>query len=90
MSLSIANRFGNEGPPYDLQENRQAPDGAVADQGNTRDRHDQIGIPPNRYSGHYRGWIEAYKLSVVGLTLASKVRASLKRVNDDLGSSDRQ
>jgi activator of HSP90 ATPase len=20
----------------------------------------QIGIPPNRYSGHYRGWIEAY------------------------------
>ena len=20
----------------------------------------QIGVPPNRYSGHYRGWIEAY------------------------------
>jgi hypothetical protein len=20
----------------------------------------QIGIPPNRYSGHYRGWIETY------------------------------
>lgn len=20
----------------------------------------QIGVPPHRYSGHYRGWIEAY------------------------------
>jgi len=23
-------------------------------------RFTQIGIPPHRYSGHYRGWIEAY------------------------------
>jgi len=23
-------------------------------------RFTQIGIPPDRYSGHYRGWIEAY------------------------------
>jgi activator of HSP90 ATPase len=23
-------------------------------------RFTQIGIPPNRYSGHYRGWIETY------------------------------
>jgi activator of HSP90 ATPase len=23
-------------------------------------RFTQIGIPPNRYSGHFRGWIEAY------------------------------
>jgi hypothetical protein len=26
----------------------------------TRLHFTQIGIPPNRYSGHYRGWIEAY------------------------------
>jgi len=23
-------------------------------------RFTQVGIPPNRYSGHYRGWIETY------------------------------
>jgi hypothetical protein len=28
--------------------------------GGTRLKFTQIGIPPNRYSGHYRGWIEAY------------------------------
>lgn len=28
--------------------------------GGTRLRFTQIGIPPNRYSGHYRGWIETY------------------------------
>ena len=26
----------------------------------TKLRFTQIGIPPNRYSGHYRGWIETY------------------------------
>ena len=26
--------------------------------GGTRLKFTQIGIPPNRYSGHYRGWIE--------------------------------
>ena len=26
----------------------------------TRLKFTQIGIPPNRYSGHYRGWIETY------------------------------
>lgn len=26
----------------------------------TRLEFTQIGIPPHRYSGHYRGWIEAY------------------------------
>jgi activator of HSP90 ATPase len=26
----------------------------------TRLRFTQIGVPPNRYSGHYRGWIETY------------------------------
>lgn len=28
--------------------------------GGARLRFTQIGIPPHRYSGHYRGWIEAY------------------------------
>jgi activator of HSP90 ATPase len=28
--------------------------------GGTRLRFTQIGIPPLRYSGHYRGWIETY------------------------------
>ena len=28
--------------------------------GGSRLEFTQIGIPPNRYSGHYRGWIEAY------------------------------
>ena len=26
----------------------------------TKLRFKQIGVPPNRYSGHYRGWIETY------------------------------
>ena len=28
--------------------------------GGTRLRFVQIGVPPSRYSGHYRGWIETY------------------------------
>ena len=28
--------------------------------GGSRLKFTQIGIPPRRYSGHYRGWIEAY------------------------------
>jgi activator of HSP90 ATPase len=28
--------------------------------GGSRLKFTQIGIPPSRYSGHYRGWIEAY------------------------------
>ena len=28
--------------------------------GGTRLKFTQIGIPPNRFSGHYRGWIETY------------------------------
>jgi activator of HSP90 ATPase len=28
--------------------------------GGSKLRFTQIGIPPHRYSGHYRGWIEAY------------------------------
>ena len=26
----------------------------------TKLKFTQIGVPPNRYSGHYRGWIETY------------------------------
>ena len=29
--------------------------------GGTKLKFTQIGIPPNRYSGHYRGWIETYR-----------------------------
>src|SRR5262249_50322162 len=28
--------------------------------GGSKLKFTQIGIPPSRYSGHYRGWIEAY------------------------------
>ena len=28
--------------------------------GRSKLKFTQIGVPPNRYSGHYRGWIEAY------------------------------
>jgi len=28
--------------------------------GGSKLKFTQIGIPPNRYSGHYRGWIETY------------------------------
>jgi hypothetical protein len=28
--------------------------------GGTRSKFTQLGIPPHRYSGHYRGWTETY------------------------------
>lgn len=42
----------------------------------------QIGIPPTRYSGHYRGWIEAYwtpmkEIFATGAT-SEKTRARVK------------
>ena len=48
----------------------------------------QIGIPPNRYSGHYRGWIETYwtpmreLLESGALTdqTRSKIEADLERL----------
>jgi activator of HSP90 ATPase len=44
----------------------------------------QIGVPPNRYSGHYRGWIETYwtpmKEIFANGTISEKTRA---RVNAD-------
>jgi len=42
----------------------------------------QIGIPPGRYSGHYRGWIETYwtpmsEIFATG-TISDKTRARIK------------
>ena len=42
----------------------------------------QIGIPPDRYSGHYRGWIETYwtpmkEIFATG-TISEKTRARVK------------
>jgi hypothetical protein len=42
----------------------------------------QIGIPPSRYSGHYRGWIETYwtpmkEIFATG-AISNKTRARVK------------
>ena len=45
-------------------------------------RFTQIGIPPHRYSGHYRGWIEAYwtpmKEVLANGTISAKTRARVQ------------
>ena len=42
----------------------------------------QIGVPPHRYSGHYRGWIEAYwtpmKEVIADGEISDKTRARVK------------
>jgi uncharacterized protein YndB with AHSA1/START domain len=42
----------------------------------------QIGIPPNRYSGHYRGWVETYwtpmKEIFANGTISRETRAKVK------------
>ena len=42
----------------------------------------QIGIPPNRYSGHYRGWIETYWTPMKEIfengAISDKTRARVK------------
>lgn len=48
----------------------------------TRLKFTQIGVPPNRYSGHYRGWIETYwtpmqEIFATG-TISDKTRARVK------------
>jgi len=47
--------------------------------GGSRLTFTQIGIPPHRYSGHYRGWIETYwtpmKELLAGGALSEKTRA---------------
>src|SRR5262252_3513760 len=48
----------------------------------TRLEFTQLGIPPARYSGHYRGWIEAYwtpmKEILEGGKISEKTRARVK------------
>jgi len=50
--------------------------------GGSRLRFTQIGIPPHRYSGHYRGWIEAYWTPMKEVfaqgTISSKTRARVE------------
>ena len=50
--------------------------------GGTRLDFTQIGIPPHRYSGHYRGWIEAYwtpmKEVLASGAISAKTRARVK------------
>jgi activator of HSP90 ATPase len=45
-------------------------------------RFTQIGVPPHRYSGHYRGWIEAYwtpmKEVLANGQISEKTRARVK------------
>ena len=45
-------------------------------------RFTQIGVPPQRYSGHYRGWIEAYwtpmREVLAGGRISEKTRARVK------------
>jgi uncharacterized protein YndB with AHSA1/START domain len=44
----------------------------------------QIGVPPNRYSGHYRGWIEAYWTPMKEIfergRISEKTRRSVRKV----------
>jgi len=36
-------------------------------------RFTQIGVPPHRYSGHYRGWIEAYWTPMKEILASGKI-----------------
>jgi hypothetical protein len=36
-------------------------------------RFSQIGVPPHRYSGHYRGWIEAYGTPMKEVLASGKI-----------------
>lgn len=50
--------------------------------GGSRLKFTQIGIPPSRYSGHYRGWIETYwtpmKEIFAAGTISARTRARVK------------
>ncbi len=53
----------------------------------TRLRFTQIGVPPNRFSGHYRGWIETYwtpmKEVFANGEISDKTRARVKADKSD-------
>jgi activator of HSP90 ATPase len=50
--------------------------------GGSKLKFTQIGVPPHRYSGHYRGWIEAYwtpmKEVIANGKISDKTRARVK------------
>jgi Activator of Hsp90 ATPase homolog 1-like protein len=54
--------------------------------GGSRLEFTQIGVPPNRYSGHYRGWIEAYwtpmKEIFEGGGISGKTRRRVRKSRD--------
>ena len=51
-------------------------------EGGTKLGFTQIGVPPNRYSGHYRGWIETYWTPMKEIfadgVISGKTRARVK------------
>ena len=53
-----------------------------AEEGGTKLTFTQIGIPPERYSGHYRGWIETYWTPMQEVfehgAISAKTRARVK------------
>jgi activator of HSP90 ATPase len=53
----------------------------------------QIGVPPNRYSGHYRGWIEAYwtpmKEVIAKGQISEKTRTRVKASRENRIASGR-
>ena len=65
---------------FDIQ---KAPGGAKL-------RFTQIGIPPNRYSGHFRGWIETYwtpmKEVFANGEIGDKTRARVKADKERIGA----
>ena len=54
--------------------------------GGSRLEFTQIGIPPHRYSGHYRGWIEAYwtpmKETLDHGKISEKTRSRVRKSKD--------
>jgi hypothetical protein len=52
--------------------------------GGARLRFTQIGVPPNRYSGHYRGWIETYWTPMKEVLAGGAISATTReRVRED-------
>ena len=53
----------------------------------------QIGVPPHRYSGHYRGWIEAYwtpmKEVIADGEISDKTRARVKAESSEDTSAEK-
>ena len=58
----------------------------------TKLKFTQIGVPPNRYSGHYRGWIETYwtpmKEIFATRKISEKTRARAKPIGHSALNED--